>query len=157
MATLDVLTWLQDSPLAHAISKTDHLVGAGLQIVHVMGLVALLASLVLISLHLLGLAFKQQPITEIARESTRLVWFGLALTALSGTLMFIATPKLYFYNPAFRLKMILFFVAVIVQLALFRRAAASDSPSPAFARVTVGVSLAAWFSVAMAGRMIGFI
>ncbi len=27
--------------------------------------------------------------------------------------MFIATPKLYFYNPAFRLKMILFFVAVI--------------------------------------------
>ena len=157
MTTFDILTWLQDSWLAHAISKTDHLVGAGLQIVHVMGLVALLASLVLISLHLVGLAFKHQPITDIARDATKLVWVGLTLTALSGTLMFIATPKLYFYNPAFRLKMILFFVAVIVQLALFRKTAAQTAPSPSFARASVGISLAAWFSVAMAGRMIGFI
>ena len=157
MSTFDVLTWLQDSALAHAISKTDHLVGAGLQIVHVMGLVALLASLVLISLHLLGLAFKQQPTTQILEESTRLVWLGLALTALSGLLMFIATPTLYFYNPAFRLKMLLFVLAVGLQLALFRRAAANDASGSVLARVSVGVSLAAWFSVAMAGRMIGFI
>ncbi len=157
MTTTDILTWLQDSALAHTISKTDHLVGAGLQIIHVMGLVALLASLVLIGLHLMGLAFKHQPITDIAKEATKLVWVGLTLTALSGTLMFIATPKLYFYNPAFRLKMILFFVAVIVQLALFRRTATQRTPTPAFARASVGISLAAWFSVAMAGRMIGFI
>jgi hypothetical protein len=157
MTTFDVLSWLQDSALAHAISKTDHLVGAGLQIIHVMGLVALLASLVLISLHLLGLAFKQQPITDIAKEATKLVWFGLGLTASSGTLMFIATPKLYFYNPAFQLKMGLFLLAVIVQLALFRKAARQTTPSPAFARASVSISLAAWFSVAMAGRMIGFI
>jgi hypothetical protein len=157
MSTFEVLTWIQDSALAHAISKTDHLVGAGLQIIHVMGLVALLASLVLIGLHVLGLAFKQQPTPEIARESTRLVWLGLFLTALSGTLMFIATPKLYFYNPAFQLKMGLLFVAIVVQLALFRRTAANESSTPTFARMSVGFSLAAWFSVAMAGRMIGFI
>lgn len=157
MTTLEILSWLQDSALAHAISKTDHLVGAGLQIIHVMGLVALLASLVLISLHLVGLAFKNQPLTDIAKEATRLVWLGLTLTALSGTLMFIATPKLYFYNPAFRLKMILFFVAVVVQLVLFRKTAAQTAPTPMFARASVGISLAAWFSVAMAGRMIGFI
>lgn len=157
MTTFEILDWLQNSALAHAVSKTDHLVGAALQIVHVMGLVALLASLVLISLHLLGLAFKHQPTTDIAKEATKLVWLGLALTALSGTLMFIATPKLYFYNPAFRLKMVLFFVAVIVQLALFRKTATQTAPSPVFARASVGISLAAWFSVAMAGRMIGFI
>lgn len=155
MSTHDILTWLQGSALAHAISKTDHLVGAGLQVVHVMGLVALLASLVLIGLHLLGLAFKHHPTVEIARESTRLVWWGLVLTALSGTLMFVATPTLYFYNPAFRLKMLLFLLAVVVQLALFRRAASQATPS--FAKVGVVVSLAAWFGVAMAGRMIGFI
>lgn len=157
MSTHDILTSIQDSALAHAISKTDHLVGAGLQIVHVMGLVALLASLVLISLHLLGLAFKHHPTVEIAKESTRLVWLGLTLTALSGTLMFIATPTLYFYNPAFRLKMLLFLLAVVIQLALFRRTANQSSPTPAFAKVSVAVSLAAWFGVAMAGRMIGFI
>lgn len=157
MTTFDVLNWVQDSALAHAISKTDHLVGAGLQIIHVMGLVALLASLVLISLRLMGVAFKHQPMSDIAREATKLVWLGLALTALSGTLMFIATPKLYFYNPAFRLKILLFFVAVIIQLALFRKASTETSTSPVLARATVSVSLLAWFSVAMAGRMIGFI
>lgn len=157
MSTHDILTWIQDSALAHAISKTDHLVGAGLQVVHVMGLVALLASLVLIGLHLLGLAFKHHPTVEIAKESTRLVWLGLILTALSGTMMFIATPTLYFYNSAFRLKMALFLVAVIVQLALFRRASTPGGSTPAFAKASVVVSLAAWFSVAMAGRMIGFI
>ena len=157
MTTFEVLTWIQNSALAHAISKTDHLVGAGLQIVHVMGLVALLASLVLIGLHVAGLAFKHQPTADIAREATKLVWLGLALTALSGTLVFIATPKLYFYNPAFRLKMVLFFIAVAVQLALFRKTASQTVPSLALARATVGISLAAWFSVAMAGRMIGFI
>jgi hypothetical protein len=157
MSTHDILTWIQDSAVAHAISKTNHLVGAGLQVVHVMGLVALLASLVLISLHLLGIAFKHHPTVEIARESTRLVWWGLALTACSGTLMFIATPTLYFYNSAFRLKMGLFLVAVVLQLGLFRRAANPSSATPAFAKVSVVVSLAAWFGVAMAGRMIGFI
>ena len=58
------------------------------------------------------------------------MWLGLTLTALSGTLMFIATPKLYYFNPAFRWKMLLFFIAVVVQLALFRRAASQESPSP---------------------------
>lgn len=157
MSTHDILIWIQGSALAHAISKTDHLVGAGLQVVHVMGLVALLASLVLIGLHLLGLAFKHQSTVEIAKEATRLVWVGLTLTALSGTLMFIATPTLYFYNPAFRLKMMLLLLAVLLQLALFRRAATQSSATPSFAKVSVAVSLAAWFSVAMAGRMIGFI
>lgn len=157
MTTFEALTWLQDSWLAHAISKTDHMVGAGLQIIHVMGLVALLASLVLIGLHLLGLAFKQQPTADIAREAVKLACLGLILTALSGTLMFIATPKLYFYNPAFRLKMLLFFVAVVLQLSLFRETAAQTSASPALARASVSISLAMWFSVAMAGRMIGFI
>ncbi len=89
-----------------------------------MGLVALLASLVLISLHLVGLAFKTSADHGHCRGSDQAGVAGLTLTALSGTLMFIATPKLYFYNPAFRLKMVLFFIAVIVQLALFRRTAA---------------------------------
>jgi hypothetical protein len=48
-------------------------------------------------------------------------------------------------------------LAITIQLALFRRTANQSSPRPAFAKVSVAVSLAAWFSVAMAGRMIGFI
>lgn len=157
MNVVDILTAIQDSSLAHAISKTDHMVGAGLQIVHVLGLIFFLASLVLISLRAIGWALADQPINVVARDTSRLLWAGLALTALSGTLMFIATPKLYYFNWAFGLKMALVLFAIGVQATLFRKVARSAEPSLRFARASVALTVGCWFSVAMAGRMIGFV
>jgi hypothetical protein len=157
MTTHEILTAIQNSPVAHAISKSNHMVGALLQVVHVLGFILLLASLVLICLRLLGFAFKQQPITRVARDATRLIWLGLGLAVVSGTLMFISSARLYYYNPAFELKMLLFVVAVLVQVLLLRRVTASDSPPPALARASAALSLLFWFGVGMAGRIIGFI
>ncbi len=156
MSIAEILTVIQDSPVAHAISKSNHMVAAGLQVVHVLGFIALLAALVLISLRLLNLVFKNQPMREVTRDANRFFYIGLFLTVLSGTLMFIATPKLYFYKFAFELKMLLFVSAIFIQFALFRRIAARESPNPVLARTTVGVSLAMWFGIGLAGRMIGF-
>lgn len=157
MTVLDVLTALQDSALAHAISKTDHLVAAGLQILHVLGLIFFLASLVLISLRAVGWALADQPLPRVARDTSRLMWTGLFLTALSGTLMFIATAKLYYFNWAFVLKMALVVVAIAVQATLFRRIANGAVSNLRFVRLGVALCVASWFSVAMAGRMIGFV
>ena len=157
MTTLDVLTAIQNSAVAHAVSKSNHMVGAGLQIVHVLGFILLLSSLVLISLRLLGLAFADQPVSKVGRDATRLIWLGLALAVGSGTLMFVSSPKMYYYNPAFELKMLLLIVAVLVQVLLFRRVTANDSPTPALARTSVALSLVFWFGVGLAGRIIGFI
>lgn len=157
MTTLEVLTALQNSAVAHAVSKSNHMVGAGLQIVHVLGFILLLASLVLVSLRLLGLAFADQTISKIGRDATRLIWLGLALAVISGTLMFVSSPRMYYYNPAFELKMLLLIVAVLVQVLLLRRVTAIDSPTPALARTSVALSLVFWFGVGLAGRIIGFI
>ena len=156
MSIAEILTAIQDSPIAHAISKSNHMVAAGLQVLHVLGFIALLAALVLVSLRLLNLVFRNQPMSEVARDANRFFYIGLALTVLSGTLMFVATPKLYFYKFAFELKMLLFVGAIVLQFALFRRVAARESPSPSLARTTVGVSLVVWFGIGLAGRMIGF-
>ena len=157
MSIAQVLTAIQNSAVAHAISKSNHMVAASLQIVHVIGFILLLASIVMISLRLLGLAFAQQPISKVGRDATRLIWIGLALTVASGTLMFVSSPRLYYYNPAFELKMLLLIAAVLIQVLLLRRVAASDSPTPALVRTTVALSLASWFGVGLAGRIIGFI
>ena len=157
MSTAEVLTAIQNSAVAHAVSKSNHMVGAGLQIVHVLGFILLLASIVLISLRLLGLAFAQQPISKVGRDATRLIWLGLVLTVASGTLMFVSSPRMYYYNPAFELKMLLLIAAVLVQALLLRRVSANDSPTPTLARTTVALSLASWFGVGLAGRIIGFI
>jgi hypothetical protein len=157
MSTAQILIAIQNSAVAHAVSKSNHMVAAGLQIVHVLGFILLLSSIVLISLRLLGLAFAQQSISKVGRDATRLIWIGLALTVVSGTLMFVSSPRMYYYNPAFELKMLLLIAAVLVQVLLLRRVSANDSPTPALARTTVALSLASWFGVGLAGRIIGFI
>jgi hypothetical protein len=158
MTTTDTaLSFIQSSALAHAISKSNHLLIAGFQVFHVMGFVLLLAALVLMSLRLLGLILQQHAAPEVARQALRLLWSGLGLAVISGALMFIGSPRHYFYNPAFDVKMLLLIVAVIVQAVLFRKVATNSAPQPWLARTSVALSLALWFAVSMAGRAIGFV
>jgi hypothetical protein len=157
MTVTDVLNLIQASALSHAISQSNHLLVAGFQVFHVMGFVLLLAALVLISLRLLGLILERQPVPEVASQALRLVWSGLALAVASGALMFIGSPKHYFYNPAFDVKMVLLLAAVLVQALLFRKVANSEHPNPWLVRTSVALSLGFWFAVSMAGRAIGFV
>jgi hypothetical protein len=157
MSSVDVLDWIQRTPLSHWISKSNHLLIAGFQVIHVMGFILLLASLVLISLRLLGLTFKQQTVPQVAKEATRLIWVGLAMAVGTGVLMFIGSPRHYFYNPAFDVKMLLLLLAVLVQALLFGKVAASEAQKPWLARTAVALSLVFWFAVSMAGRAIGFV
>ncbi len=134
------------------------MVGAGLQIVHVLGFILLLSSIVLISLRLLNLAFAQQPISKVGRDATRLIWIGLVLTVVSGTLMFVSSPRMYYLQPGVRAE---------DAAADRRRAGSGAAVAPGFGeRFTEArrwrarrsrLSLAAWFGVGLAGRIIGFI
>lgn len=156
MSTAELLTLLQDSAIAHSISKSNHLVGAGLQVVHVLGFIILLASLVLVSLRLLGLALKDQSLQEVVKDANRLLYVGLALATSSGLLMFVASARLYYYKTAFELKMLLFITAVLLQFAVLRRLANRESTPPAVIRAAVAISLTVWFGIGFTGRMIGF-
>lgn len=148
---------LEGSAIARAVSKSDHMVGAGLQIAHIVGFVLLLSSLVLVSLRLLGKVLTEVPVGRVAREARRLSWLGLALALSSGLLIFIATPRLYVGNLAFQVKISLFIAASIFQLAWFRRVATGEPRHPAVIRFSVTATLVLWFGVGFAGRVIGFI
>src|ERR1700743_16984 len=157
MTTETFLDAISGTALSHAISKSNHLLIAGFQVFHVMGFVLLLAALVLLSLRLLALILTQQTVPEVAQQALRLLWSGLALAVGSGLLMFIGSPRHYFYNPAFDVKMVLLVAATLVQAVLFRKGANSDHPTPWLARTSVALSLSLWFAVSMAGRAIGFV
>jgi len=157
MSYADVLAQLQGSALAHAISKSNHLIGATLQILHIFGFVLLLSSITVISLRLLGLTFTNQPVGRVARDGTRLIWIGLALAVATGTLMFVSGARHYGYNWAFEMKMGLLLAAVLTQVLLFQRVVSVDFPRPALARASAVLSMTLWFAVGLAGRMIGFI
>ena len=159
MTIVDALTAIQMNGFARAITKSNHLVIAVLQIIHVFAFLLLLSSLVLMSLRLLGLVLQRQSIPQVTQGPTRLFWFGLSLAVVSGALMFVTGTKHYYYNRAFDAKMLLLLLltAIVIQLALFQRVAVSESPRPALARASVAFSLLLWFGVAIAGRAIGFV
>lgn len=157
MSVPDVLTAIQNNTLARAITKSNHLVIAGLQILHVVGFVLLLAALTLMSLRLLGLALQQYSVHQVTRQPARLFALGLALVVISGVLMFVTGPRHYFYNPAFELKMLLLFAALLLHLFVFRIVAGSESARPLVARIYAVLSLLLWFCIGIAGRAIGFV
>ncbi len=157
MTKHEFLHWLQETAVARAVSKSNHLVGAGLQVLHIFGFLMLMTAVLFISLRLLGLVLRQQPVSLVSRESGKFIWIGLGLTVFSGILMFLTTPQRYVDNYAFVLKMALLLVAVLLQALLFRRVARNDSASAVLARSTAVVTLAFWLAIASAGRFIGFL
>jgi hypothetical protein len=152
-----ILDALQHSAIAQMVSKSNHLVGAGLQILHIFGFVLLLTSLLLVGLRLLGKVLVAEPVEKVAREAWKLSWLGLGLALSSGVLIFIATPRLYVGNWAFQLKLGLFVAAALFQIFWFRHEASGQARRRAITRVSVATTLLLWFGVGFAGRMIGFI
>jgi uncharacterized membrane protein YcfT len=157
MTTAELLNLIEDSAIAHAISKTHHLVAAGLQVVHIAGFMLLLAAVVFVNLRLLGWAFAAQPVQAVSAAARRWLWGGLALAAVSGVLMFVATPTLYAYKGVFQLKLLLLAMAVLFQVLVLRHVVAAGGISAPVSRSTVVVSLLVWFGTGAAGRAIGFV
>lgn len=154
----EFLYWLQDTPVAHAISKTDHLVGAALQVVHILGFTMLLSSVLLLTLRLHGQVLGAHPLASIYRGVKQLQWWGLAFAVLSGVLMFVASPVLYADKPVFLLKVTLFAVAALAQVFLVSLPLRHPEAEPrAWVRHALSLSLLMWLAVAAVGRAIGFV
>ncbi len=156
-ATLEVLSALQNSIIGQSVARSNHLVGATFQVFHVVGFVVLLASVALVNLRLLGYGLRAQTAAQIAAETNKLVWIGFAAAVVSGTGMFFSVVELYYFNPAFRLKLLLLLAAAILQVTLFKRVTAIENPSPVLVRTTVALSFILWFGVGLTGRAIGYV
>ena len=157
MTTPEFLSAIAHLPLSQALAKSDHLVTAALQVVHVIGFLLLLASLTLISLRLLGLVLVRQPVPQVAADTSRLLWIGVILAISTGILMFLTGPSHYYFNRAFDIKMVLLFAALVIHVTVLQRIARRDEPPATLARVCAVLSLVLWYGVSWAGRAIGFV
>jgi len=89
-------------------------------------------------------------------------WVAFALTALTGSLMFITNAAVYFHNLYFRAKIVLLVLAalnvLVFELTAGRTIRQWDrAPSaPPTGRTAAAVSLVIWVAVIFTGRMIGF-
>src|SRR5688572_29612453 len=75
-----------------------------LQTVHLLSITAIMGSVVLIALRVLGLALPSQSTTELVRRLMPWTWCALPVLAGSGLVFICARPTRYLFNPVFGLK-----------------------------------------------------
>jgi hypothetical protein len=131
------------------------------QTIHIVAIAAIMGSIVLVSLRVLGLAFPRQQIGEMARRLMPWTWWALPVLLISGLVFVMARPRRYFVNPVFGIKFALLVPAIACALLLHRLAvrestAVNGFGRPVLIKAVAGLSLLLWLGVAMAGRWIAY-
>jgi hypothetical protein len=123
---------------------------------HLVALCVMGGTLILVDLRLLGLGLKEQTVAELSGHVRP--WLLAAVTVMlsTGVLLFLAEAIKCFYNTSFWVKMITLPVALLFTFLVKERAVAGGLTPPMRSRLLGAVSLALWFTVAAAGRWIGY-
>jgi hypothetical protein len=143
----DLFAWLQSTPVASTIAQSQMLTAA-LSAVHVVGLALVVGSAFVTALALTGLAFPSRSAAEIATAG-RAVLIGLAISVVTGMLLFSARAEAASQNGFFQLKMLLIVSAGLCQLVIQGMARRALTSRAAPAAGVVGLAL--WVGVVLAG------
>ena len=133
-----------------------------IQTVHILGIAAVMGSIVILDLRILGLAAPSQSISEMTNRLMPWLWSALVFNAISGSVFVFARPNRYFNNPVFGWKFTFLIPAVLLTLFfhyMSRQQPDFWSSSPQrnlTAKAIALVSLGLWIMVAMAGRWIAY-
>ena len=128
-----------------------------LEAVHLVGLCVLGGAVLVVDLRLLGFGLTGQPVARLARYARPWLFASLAIMVLTGVPLFLSEAIKAYYNTSFWVKMTTLPVALTFTFAVRERIARRDAAEPGMVgRIVGAVSLALWFTVAAAGRWIGF-
>jgi hypothetical protein len=130
--------------------------------VHVVCITLVFGSILVVDLRLLGLRDANRAVTRVSHEMLRITWGAFAGAVVTGALYFAANATTYWFNTAFRFKMLAILLAgvnmAVFQFGAYRGVAAWDRnlPTPRAARFAGALSILIWTCVIVLGRTIGF-
>lgn len=155
------LAAIERLPLAVAMRHELWLYPA-VEIVHIIGFVTLVGSIVVLDLRLLGLS-PRLPVRALAQHVLPWSFGALLLIVPTGLMMFIAHAGDLVSNTAFVAKMSLLFCAAVnaavFHAGVFRGVSVWDSGAavPAAARLHALLSLLIWAGVLACGRLLAYV
>ncbi len=159
---LQFCQWLDQTAVGTAIRQSLWLFPA-IETIHLLGMAALVATITVLDLRLLGWTAKTQPISKLAARLIPFAWLGFAVQVVTGVLLFSSEAVKIYGNPAFRLKLLLLLLAgvqaLVFQTLTFKSLPSwDDQPSlPAVAKAMGAISILLWAAIVTAGRFIGFV
>ena len=101
-----------------------------IETVHLLGMSALVGTIAVFDLRLLGWAMRKQRVTDLTHRLFPWAWAGFAVQVITGAMLFSSEAVHMQRNPAFRLKMLLILLAgihaLVFHFAVYRSAAKWD-------------------------------
>jgi len=159
---ISFLIWLQNLEPFTELRSSGYVYPVVLAL-HVTAISLFGAMIVATDLRLLGWALRDGSIADVVDWLRWPKRIGFLLAATCGFLLFSSKAEEYYYNPFFRIK-ILLFTLVAVHAMVFRKSV-YGSPAeldlgaqpPARAKLAAGLSLFLWLAILCAGRAIGYV
>ena len=146
---------LEQTAIGNVIRESLWLFPA-IEAVHLIGLAVLGGSVLVVDLRLLRLGLVR--LSPAAVHANARPWFlgSLALMFVTGIPLFLSEAVKCCFNHSFEVKIAALLVGIAFTFGVRNRLLAAASPSPWLLRASAVLSLAIWFTVAAAGRWIGF-
>lgn len=131
------------------------------QTLHILGIAAVMGSIVMINLRMLGLALPSQELSEMSRRLTPWLWWALGCNLVSGGFFLLARPYRYFDNPVFLWKLGFMLPAIGISFIHWRsirhaHAWTLQRVIPLRHKLLAFLGLGLWVMTAMAGRWIAY-
>ena len=148
--------WCESTLIGQAVSESVWAFPI-LEAVHLLGLCLLGGALLVVDLRMLGLGLTSHPVSRLARHARPWLVAALVVMVATGIPLFLSEAIKAYYNTSFWVKMSTLPVALSFTFGVRERVARNEGLEPGRRCKVVGaVSLALWFTVAAAGRWIGF-
>jgi len=161
VSLLGFCEWLARSEWSIALHESLYLYPL-VETTHVLALLLFVGTVSFVDLRLLGWVFRDVKVSEVTARLLPWTVAGFAISVVTGSLLFYAIPVRTYQSLFFRIKVVML-LAAGVNAALFRRATRGgalawdrDPTPPLRARVAGAVSLVAWMTVIVMGRMIAY-
>lgn len=156
MDLLPLFEWCEASWLGQLV-RTSTWMFPIVEAVHLLGLSLLGGALLVVDLRSLGVLLRDQPVATLARGINPWLNRGVALMLSTGFLLFMSEAVKCYHSPAFRVKMATLPIALAFTYLVRRPMVLRDEAATVWrSRAVAAASIALWFTVAAAGRWIGF-
>jgi hypothetical protein len=150
--------WCSNSSFGHGVRYSVWLFPT-IEIIHLLALGVLGGAILVINLRLLGVRFRNEPVSNLAKELQPWMTGSLAVMLVSGFFLFSSEAEKMYGNWAFRSKMLSLVLAIVFTFTWYRRVIHAEETqiSPVWNKVAALISLLLWTSVGLAGRAIGYV
>jgi hypothetical protein len=157
-----ICQWLEQTSLGTAIRESLWLFPI-IETVHIFGIVLLVGATSILDLRLMGLTFRDEPVSKLAERFLPWAWAGFLIQVTTGLLLFSSEATKMYGNIGFDIKMLLIAVAGINAVVFHSIAYQSvgkwdnDPVAPLGARAAGLISILLWFGIVAAGRWIAYV